>query len=468
MYGRKKGGKVAKGNKKVAGKPGKRKQPEPEPEPESRSESSEVSSSAPDGVAVGGGVSPAVWNQQQSAFEFLVRRIPKSAAVERANPAPDWLQAAWNAVSSSRVRFQEEPDGEPYTWADQKRDNKPRNLRTTIWSGMVEGGVDLSLDKIAEAAKAPAGLFTVEELIAICARISNVGIASTLRPMTMLSLACHVFRDHASIKAAQGSNAISDMNSLNDQLSLVYSDPDLIDRYLRDVVHPKHRNCEEFHTFMKRCLTAYVSVSWYVKLDEVITGIVDALPLNLWTESSTVLVNALTELKDKPDLLRLGTLCLEHESQFRGLIKVRWDSMDKKHRWVKPKPVLELSIRPEKESRRDLKRHHRDRDSDRKSNRDRSRDTKDRSDRKSKEYSKRKLSHGKRERKEPARDANATAPDDSDVTCYACGKPGHVVPRCPDVAAKVAYEKKREAEKGSVKDASKGNSSKKLHTKGQK
>lgn len=460
-------GRNTKAGAKKAKQPPKKRAREPESESDVEEETPPEASHDPGRVpegekaqGKGQGSEKGEFDPQEAALDFLVKHIPQSSANDHVNPAANWMIAAWDAVRNSRVRFLEEPTGDPYTWAEKRNDRKPRNLRILIWKG-AESGVHLTLDKIAEAVKAPLQTRSIEELMAVCARISNAGISSNFHPATMTNLALHVLREHPSIKAALSSNTISDIDSLNHQLALIYSDHDLMGQYLRSVTRPKHRNCEEFHVFMKRCLTAYVSVSWYAKLDEVIVGIVGALPLNLWEDTAPVLVNSLVEIKDKPDLLQLGKVYLEHETYFQGLTKVEWDNGTKKHRLLDLTPTLRPTTRPDRDADRDQRRDpsndRRDRDSG-----DRNRVTSGRTDRKSRTRSKSRPNPGKREREEPSRKPNVGSSDKPDVKCYACNKSGHIVPNCPDQVAKAAYDKKRASEKNSGGEAKVG-SDKKVH-----
>ena len=356
---------------------------------------------------------------------------------QKVNPSAKWVFGAWRHVHESCVRFEEEPNGQPHTWADLQSDIKPHTLRVDIWAGDPNGS-EVALDKVAEATKSPVKSRTIDELMAICTRISLYGVSVRMKPSSMLNLAISVFRDHPSVKAALSGNAVSDMESLNQLLGRVYSTTTLVDKYLKDVISPKHYDYEDFNIFMQRCIAAFVSVSWYVKLSQVVVGIVKALPLNLWADSAPTLVDGLKAHLEHPNLEGIGELSLAHETQFSGLSEIVWDRQAGRHKAQpvggnatlhQPRPV---------EGNREFVRDNSDRGRGRfATNRD-------------------KGGKNNRHREGQAstqRQVAVVPPKASSVTCYACQQPGHRVPQCPDASAKAAYEKKRDSDKANLKAA---------------
>ena len=376
------------------------------------------------------------------ARQFLMQHGREQPAMQQQeNPSAEWVYNAWIRVYESRVHFGEEPKGEPHTWADCQSDTKPHTLHVSIWAGD-PNGTEVALDKVAEATKSPVKLRTIDELIAVCTRISIYGMSVGMKPSSMLNLAISVFRDHPSVKAALNGNAVSDMESLNQLLGRVYSTTTLVDKYLKDVVNPKHQDYEEFNTFMQRCIAVYVSVSWYVKLSQVVVGIVNALPLNLWVDSAPTLADGLKAHLEHPSLEGIGALFLAHETQFAGLAEIVWDRQAGRHR-VQPiggNTTFHQS-RPV-DHNRDRVRDYSDRGRGRFSN---DRDKGDRSKR------------HREEQPSTQRKVTVVPPKTNSVTCYACHQAGHRVPQCPDASAKAAYEKKRDADKANLKTTQKPN-----------
>lgn len=365
---------------------------------------------------------------------FLDQHAAQSAMQQRENPAIQWLELAWNDVQRSCVRFAEAPRNHPPNqWADVATDKIPRSLNVEIWPGD-PNGTDVALDKIAEAIKTPLKDFTIEELIAVCNRISTYAESVSMKPASMLNLALTVFRAHPSVAAALLQNSIGTIRALNRLLERVYSTTDQVNKYLSNVRRPRHRNYEEFNIFMQRCIAAYVSVSWYVKLSEVVVGMVRALPLNIWGDTVPTLADALREQLERPDLQGIGKLCLEHEAQFSTLVETVWDASTRKHQ------LQHLGANPEATQPNEW-----DQDRDRRRGR--------RTDDHSRRESRQKL--GKRPREERLK-----PPVEREVTtaqptgkCYACGKPGHHAPKCTDATAKATYEKKRNAERSAAASA---------------
>lgn len=235
---------------------------------------------------------PVEFDGRALAVSFLKTHAGQQPVQERENPAVLWIGHAWQQVQHSVVRFEEAPSAPVHEWADAKTDAVPRKLLVDIFRGD-DSGTEVSMDKVTEAAKAPVKWKTIEELMTICTRVSTYGRATRLKPTSMLNLAMVVFGPHPSVEAAMSANTITDMQSLNALLGSVYSHSDQVTRYLTTVTHPKHHDYEDIGTFMQRCLTAYVSVGWYVKLTDVVKGIIKALPLALWGNSAPSLKDAL-------------------------------------------------------------------------------------------------------------------------------------------------------------------------------
>ena len=337
----------------------------------------------------------------------------------------------------------------------------PRDLIVDIWPGRLNNSVDITMDRVDPAIKQQAMHHDIAELFAITTRISNYGERMGLRPASMLNLAIHVFRTNVSVELAALHNRLSTITSLNEVLSLVFSTNDQVTRYVTRASRPRRYDREDAGTFLVRSLTCYVTVSWSVQLPDVLRGIVEALPLNLWEDVAPTLLDELRRLRDRPELSLLGKIYNRHVAHFRTLVEVEFDVTRRIHTMASRRAqgpgrtrdgAAEAGhFRKVESGRRDDY----DRQAPRKIESGRRDDVRGQGRRKAESGTgpgrDRRGHELKRTLPRTDRPASATVSlsvESKEPTCYACGEKGHIAPSCPNPTKKADYGAKRKSPAG--------------------